>query len=256
MVRKPKESEIPTPPGAAPDNSPGGARGKIIAALMALAADRDFADIGIADIVAKAGVALGDFREAFPSKGAILPAFSRQIDLEVLRGTGTDMQEQGAKDRLFDVLMRRLDALAPYKAALANIRRWLRRDPLAAAAMNGVALNSMRFMLEAADLSSEGGGGALKLQGLVFAWARVVDVWLRDEEAGLDKTMAALDKELARGATLVARADDLHRLTAPFRNFCEGLATARRDLRDGWRRRERWGEARRDANEEPRSRAS
>ena len=37
----------------------------------------------------------------------------------------------------------------------------------------------MRFMLEAANVKSEGAAGAIKLQGLVFAWMRVVEVWLR-----------------------------------------------------------------------------
>jgi AcrR family transcriptional regulator len=232
MVRKPKE--------ASGESAPRDTKGRIVDALMALAAERDFDAISIAEIAAKAGVTLADFREAFPSKGAVLAAFSRDIDLMVLRGTSDDLREQPAKDRLFDVLMRRLDALGPHKAALDNIMRWARRDPLAMAALNGVALNSMRFMLEAADLSSEDGAAALKLQGLVFAWLRVLGVWQRDEESGLGRTMAALDREIGRGAMLAARLDDLHRLAAPFRNLCEGLRDARRDLRDGFRRRERW----------------
>ena len=234
MVRKPKSSGTET---ATPQDP----RGKIVEALMVLASERDFDDITIAEIAEKADVSLADFREGFPSKGAVLAGFARQVDLAVLRGTAEDMADESAKDRLFDVLMRRLDAMASHKAALQNILRWARRDPLAAAALNGVALNSMRFMLEAAKLSSEGPAGALKLQGLVFAWSRVLAVWFKDEDSGLARTMAALDKELERGAAMVARADDLHRLTAPFRNLCEGLFNARRGVRDGLRRRERWG---------------
>ena len=232
MVRKPKSSGVESA-------MPKDVRGKIVEALMALAAEHDFDDITIAEIVDKAGVGLADFREAFPSKGAVLAGFARQIDLAVLRG-GDDMTEEAAKDRLFDVLMRRLDAMAPYKAALKSIMHWARRDPLAAAALNGVALNSMRFMIEAAKLTSEGPAGALKLQGLVLAWLRVVGVWLRDEDSGLAKTMAALDKELDRGASLVARVEDFHRLSAPFRNLCDGIFNARRGLRERLRRRERW----------------
>lgn len=239
MVRKPKAAD------AAPA-TPKDARGKIIEALMALAGERDFADITIAEIVEKAGVSLADFREAFASKGAVLAGFARQTDLAVLRGGGDDMAEEASKDRLFDVLMRRLDVMAPHKAALKNILHWVRRDPMAAAALNGVALNSMRFMLEAAKLSSEGPAGGLKLQGLVFAWSRVLGVWLRDEDSGLAKTMAALDKELERGAMLSARADDFARLAAPFRNLCESLMGARHGWRDRMRRRERWARGERD----------
>ena len=233
MVRKTKISETDA-------TAPQDPRSRIVEALMALAATQDFSEITIADIAAKAEVSLADFREAFPSKGAVLAGFARQMDLAVLRGTGEDMADESAKDRLFDVLMRRLDAMAPYKAALDTILHWVRRDPLAATALNGVALNSMRFMLEAANLSSEGPAGGLKLQGLVLAWSRVMAVWLREEDSGMPKTMSALDKELVRGATLVARAEDFARLTAPLRNICESLFTARRGLRDGMRRRERW----------------
>lgn len=230
MVRKAKSAE--TPDAVAQDP-----RSKIVAALMALAATREFAGITIHEIAVEAGVSLADFREAFPSKGAILASFARQIDLAVLRGSGEDMAEESAKDRLFDVLMRRLDAMGPYKTALAAIMHWVRRDPAAAIALNGVALNSMRFMLEAANLSSETPAGGLKLQGLVLAWSRVLAIWVKEEDVGHPKTMAALDKELARGAILVARADDFARLTAPFRTLCDSLFNARRD---GLRRRERW----------------
>ena len=251
MVRNPKAADAKpveaNPVKAKPANvkpadaaAPTDTRGKIIAALMALASGQDFTDITIREIVEQAGVSLADFREAFPSKGAVLAGFARQTDLAVLRDTGEEMAEETAKDRLFDVLMRRLDVMAPHKPAIKNILHWARRDPLAAAALNGVALNSMRFMLEAAKLSSEGPAGGLKLQGLVFAWSRVLGVWLHDEDAGLAKTMAALDKELERGATLSARADDFARLTAPLRSLCEGLMGARRGLGERMRKRERW----------------
>ena len=110
MVRKPKAADTES-------SAPKDPRARIVAALMALAAERDFDDITIADITETAGLGLADFREAFPSKGAVLAGFARQTDLAVLRGTGADMADEPAKDRLFDVLMRRLDALAPHKAA-------------------------------------------------------------------------------------------------------------------------------------------
>ena len=48
---------------------------------------------------------------------------------------------------------------------------WLRRTPAAALAMNQAAMNSMRFMLEAAGIEAHGAGGAVKLQGLALAGA-------------------------------------------------------------------------------------
>jgi len=190
-------------------------RNAIIDALLELAAERTWEDITISDVASRAKVSLSTFRDLFPSKGAVLAGFSRRIDRIVLEAASGDMADQPVKERLFDVLMRRLDALAPYKLGLEAIYDWASRDLLAASALNGVAVNSMRFMLECAGVDSESPVGALKLQGLALAWARILRVWFRDDDPGLAATMAALDRELTRGSTLVARAEDVNRLVSP-----------------------------------------
>ena len=207
-------------------------RDAIIDALLELSAEREWKDISITDIANRAGVSLADFRDTFPSKGAVLGGFSRRIDGIILRQTTDDLKDETAKERLFDILMRRLDAMAPYRLGLEGITDWVRRDPLAAAALNRTALNSMRFMLEAAGIDAEGQAGQVKIQGLVFAWTRVLAVWLKDDDPGLASTMASLDKELARGETLAARVDDAERLAAPFRLVVQSLMSAGRRLRD------------------------
>jgi AcrR family transcriptional regulator len=212
-------------------------RRKIVEALMALAAEQPFEDITISDICARASVSLADFRDAFPSKGAVLAGLSKIIDRKVLEGINDDLAAEPARDRLFDVLMRRLDAMAPYKEGLRGVSAWARRDPLSAMALNGVALNSMRFMLEAAGIGHEGPSGTVKLQGLVLAWLRVLEVWF-DDDITNDRTMAALDKELDRGGRLVARIDDLDRLAAPLRTFARALMQGGSDFNE--RVRERW----------------
>ena len=196
---------------------------RIIDALMHLAGERRWEDISLSEIASRAGLTLGEFRDAFPSKGAVLAAFTKRIDRQVLDGARDDLIGEPAKERLFDVLMRRLDAMAPYKPGIETIVEWTRRDPLAAAALNRSMLNSMRFMLESAGVDSEGAVGAVKLQGLVFAWGRVLDAWLHDTDPGLARTMAMLDRELTRGASIVARVEDLDRLVAPFRSMASAF---------------------------------
>lgn len=224
--------------------APAGSRTKIIEALMSLAAEQPFEDITMTDIAKKAGVTLADFRDAFPSKGAVLGGFSKMIDRKVLEAVTDDLAAEPARDRLFDVLMRRLDAMAPYKEALRSISGWARREPISALALNNVLINSMRFMLEAAQIESEGPAGALKLQGLAFAWLRVLNVWFDDDDPQHDRTMAALDKELDRGGRLVARVEDLDRLASPFRTFARALFQSGREFGD--RARERWQDRRHD----------
>ena len=128
-----------------------------------------------------------------------------------------ELAREAPRERLFDVLMRRLDAMAPYREGLREITAWLRREPVAALAMNQSIVNSMRFMLEAAGIDSQGVAGAIKLQGLAFAWMRIVAVWLDDSEPELSKTMAELDRELTRGERAVAGVERLDRFAAPFK---------------------------------------
>jgi AcrR family transcriptional regulator len=224
---------------ATSDAAKGDSRSRIIDALLALAAEEPFEQISISAICARAHVSLADFRDAFPSKGAVLAGFSKRLDRIVLQEQTLDLAAEDAKERLFDVLMRRLDAMKPHREGLREVAQWLRRDPLAALAVNQVVINSMRFMLEAAAIESGGGAGALKLQGLALAWARITDVWLEDEEPELSKTMAALDRELSRGERLVARIDSLDRFAGPLKALARAAFETRRRAADTFRRRPR-----------------
>jgi AcrR family transcriptional regulator len=230
-------NEPASPEGLAAPVSPrtGDPKARIVDALMELAAERRWEDITLSHIALRAGLSLADFRDHFPSKGAVLAGFTRRIDRIVLEGTTADLAGESAKERLFDVLMRRIDALKPYRDALQSISDWARADLLGSAALNGVMVNSMRFMLEAAGIDSEGPVGTLKLQGLAMAWNRVLDTWFEDDDPGLSATMAALDRELTRGDRLVARAEDLERLTAPIRAVGRALLASRRNWRQGRR---------------------
>ncbi|MBG0811366.1 TetR/AcrR family transcriptional regulator [Methylosinus sp. H3A] len=204
-------------------NGNGSVRDRIVESLMRLAARRAFEDIAISDIAHDADVSLADFRDNFPSKGAVLAAFSRKIDRQVLEDFSGRYASEPAKERLYEVLLRRLEALEPYRNALESVSQWASTDPLAAAALNRETVNSMRFMLEAADIDSEGALGALKLQGLAIAWWRVLGVWFDDRDADLCRTKAALDRELSRSEAVIERIEDVNRLTSPLRSLARAV---------------------------------
>jgi AcrR family transcriptional regulator len=215
----------------------GGVREKIVDALMQLAAERKFEDIAIRDIAERANVTLGEFRDAFPSKGAVLGGFNRRMDRAVLDQNFDDMVSEAPRERLFDVLMRRLEAMAPYRDGLREIVAGLKRDPLAAAEMNRLIVNSMRFMLEAAGIANDGPTRAVKLQGLALGWARIVGVWLEDDDPGFAHTMAVLDRELIRGERAVRVVDWLDSVVGPLRRLAIDALEA--GARIGERRRAR-----------------
>jgi AcrR family transcriptional regulator len=237
----------PTPPKSGKPDAASSPRDRVIDALMALCAEKPFGEIGLAEIAERAGISLAEFRDLFPSKGAILGAFTKRIDRLVLEGTTGELAEEPARERVLDIMMRRFDALRPYREALRSISRDLRRDPLSLAAMNQVALNSQRFMLAAAGIDTTDALGPLKLQGAVAVFARAFETFLDDEDADLASTMARLDKELDKGERLLRLADDVHALSAPFRAFFRAACRGRRRFRDRMRERMR---ARRDRDDE------
>jgi AcrR family transcriptional regulator len=211
--------------------APTNKRQAIVDALMDLAARRSWHEIEITDVAQAAGVSLAEFRDLFPSKGAVLGALSRQIDRQVLEGTTEDRAGEPARERVFDVMMRRFDALEPYKEALRRIFRDLQYDPLSLAALNQVALNSMRFMLAAAGIGTEGPLGTLKLQGAVLVYSNTMRTWFEDDDPTLARTMARLDRELRRSERILEGAEDLRRLSAPFRALGRALMEGRRSTR-------------------------
>jgi AcrR family transcriptional regulator len=212
-------------------------RDAIVEALMQLAAKQPWDSIEVMDIAREAGVSLAQFRDLFPSKGAVLGAFARKIDKQVLEGTTDDLAEEPVRERVFDVLMRRIDALEPYKPALRRIADGVSGEPLTIAALNQVALNSQRFMLAAAGVSTEGPLGILKLQGAVLVFSNTLATWLNDDDPALARTMARLDRELKRGERVLERAEEVRRLTAPVRVLGRALFGRRRTARSQTRER-------------------
>ncbi|HLH93127.1 MAG TPA: TetR/AcrR family transcriptional regulator [Xanthobacteraceae bacterium] len=220
MARKPARAK------ADPPATPAGTdRERIIAAFMALLAEKSFERIDLAEIAARADVKLGTLRGEFPSTLAILAAHMKAMDRAVLDGGDGDMSEEPPRERLFDVLMRRIEAMTPYKEALRSLMRSARRNPGLAFALNAMAVRSQQWMLAAADIHSSGPRGMLRAQGLALIFARVVRTFVHDDDEGHARTMAELDRALGRGARLMGMVDDLCR-------FVPGCRPRRRHRRD------------------------
>src|SRR5207248_10300779 len=96
-------------------------RERIIQTFMALLAEQPFERIGLADVASGAGVALAQLRAAFASTFAILAARVKEIDRIVLAGGEGDLEGESPRERLFDVLMRRLEALQADKEAVRSL---------------------------------------------------------------------------------------------------------------------------------------
>jgi AcrR family transcriptional regulator len=194
-------------------NPPLSDRDRIVEAFFALLAEQPFEDIGYAEIAARADVSLATLREEFGSKFPIVAAHVKATDRKVLAGDEADMADEPPRERLFDVLMRRLEILAPEKAAIRSLMRSARRHPGLALALNGLAVRSQQWMLTAANIDAAGRRGIVRAQGLALLFAGVLRAFVEDEDEGLARTMAALDRALARGQRWSGFLDDLCRLT-------------------------------------------
>jgi AcrR family transcriptional regulator len=131
-----------------------------------------------------------------PTRTAVLEAWGAQVDAQVL-AEGVDLDpEETVRDRLFDLIMRRLDALAPHKAAVSALTPACAGDPLMGLTAAMGLSRSMAMTLEAAGVGAAGFGGLLRVKGLSVLFLYVLRAWLSDDSPDMAKTMAALDQAL------------------------------------------------------------
>jgi AcrR family transcriptional regulator len=184
-------------------------KGRILAAALTLAARKSWADVTLLDVAEAAGVSLVELRKEFGSKGEILAAVIRAADEEVLKRVKRS-EGQAPRDILFDVIMTRFEVLGPYKSALKSIYTSGPADPM----LIGPYLASQHWMLEAAGIGTDGLGGSARVLGLASTYASVFRTWLHDDDPGLARTMAVLDRRLRRGERALRNAED----------FCRGVS--------------------------------
>jgi AcrR family transcriptional regulator len=182
-------------------------RSKAVKAALDLAKERAWSDIALTDIAREADLNLAELRREFSCKTDILRAFQAELDAAVLAKPRAAGETSNPRDRVFDIVMSRFEAMQPYKPALKRIASHLCCRPGEAAMLFGSSLQSQYWMLEAAGAKMDGPGGALRVGGLAAIYGKVFCVWLDDDTPTLDKTMAALDKRLGKGERMLSGID-------------------------------------------------
>jgi AcrR family transcriptional regulator len=171
---------------------------RIIDAALARMASDGWRHLSLAAIADSAELPILRVYRTFGSKQAILRGLHRRIDEAALMELPPAEPAERPRDRLFDLLMRRFDTLRPYKPALEVLRRELPGDPVTILCSGAWLLRSMRWMLEAADISTGGIRGALAVKLTAAAYLSTMQVWQHDDSPDLARTMAALDRRLRR----------------------------------------------------------
>ncbi len=167
----------------------------LITAAFRLAGESGWRKLNVPDAARAAGLSLAEARGRFPSRGSILLRFGVLADQAAL----LDAPSEGpVRDRLFDLLMRRFDALQAHRSGIKALLRALPTDPAAALLLACASKRSMRWMLQAAGVSATGPRGELQVRGLFAVWLWGVRAWDKDESEDLSGTMAAVDTALQR----------------------------------------------------------
>jgi hypothetical protein len=171
----------------------------LIAAFFRQVAETGWSHTSVAAAAREAALPMAEARRRFPGRAAVLLRFGRAADAAALAETPP---EGPVRDKLFDLLMRRFDALQAHRAGITALLRALPADPPTALLLACATRRSMRWMLEAAGVSTAGLRGELRVRGLVAVWLWTLRAWEQDESADLSGTMAALDAALRRADRL------------------------------------------------------
>jgi len=172
---------------------------RIVAGAFRLAAAKPWADMTLAEIATEAGMSLAELPKYISGKADIIIAYAKDVNGKVLGSIETDPVEGERHDRIFDVLMRRFEIIKDDKAALASIHAAPPSSPSERRQLLTAALEGQGWMLTAAGLPASGlEGDAIRLM-LAKVHSDVFRVWLEDDDPGLARTMAALDRKLRDG---------------------------------------------------------
>ena len=166
-------------------------------AALALASERGWRNVSLADIASRAELPLLEVYQSFPSTTAVLLRLVGATDVAVL-SKGAAPTADSPRDRLFEILMRRFDDLQARRAGTVAILRDLAYDPASLLCLSARLRRSMTWMLEAAGISSRGCAGTIKVKGLALVYLDALRVWMSDDSPDMARTMAAVDTGLRR----------------------------------------------------------
>jgi ubiquinone biosynthesis protein COQ9 len=173
----------------------------LIAAALQMAAERGWSRLSVAAAARAAGLPLARARVRFPNRATILLRFGRLADQAAIAEAPADGT---TRDKLFYLLMRRIDALQAHRAGVLALLRDLPTQPATTLLLALANERSMRWILGAAGIPTFGINGDLRVKGLLAVWLWTIRTWRTDESTDLSATMATLDTALQRAERMAA----------------------------------------------------
>jgi hypothetical protein len=171
-------------------------------AALSLAAATPWREVTLARLAEAAGRPLSDFYGA--SLGEAVDCVDEAFDRAIADGPALD-PGQSVRDRLFDLIMRRFEAMEAHRAAVSAMEAGADRDPILLAAAHQRHVRCARWVLALAGLEADGMSGQARAQGLGVIIGQARAAWRGDDAGDFSKTMASLDKNLRRAEEMFGR---------------------------------------------------
>lgn len=173
-------------------------RESILSAALAVAAREAWEFVSPLTIAEEAGIPPHELQSWFPTKSAIVMAIIDDLDRQVEDAFPDIDDTMSMRDRLFDILMERIDLANHHRHAHISFFKSVGWTKEATCSDISLLMSSMKRMAKCAGMDTEGLFGGMKLTGLAVAYSWVLLTWMRDTSPDLGKTMAELDKTLSR----------------------------------------------------------
>lgn len=174
----------------------------LVALAFQLVAERGWQHLSLTELARRTGLSLASVHRQVPNRRALLRALARRLDERMLDVTATELDGMTPRERVFELVMRRLDAMAPYKAGIRAVARQVPLDP-ALLAMSACTLGRLSRAL--LDVAETGHGPLVAMMArkvLAAIYVRVANVWLDDDTPDLARTLAELDHRLQQAEGL------------------------------------------------------
>jgi hypothetical protein len=166
-------------------------------AALDLAATKPWAELTLGEIAAKAGLTLDDFH-GVATRESLADAVDAHFDRAM--SAGAIATDDHPRERLFEVIMLRFEAMEDYRDGLKSLLRYRETQPSILLRLPVARATSARWALASAGLDDDSGAPlALKVLAIAFVIARTEHAWRKETSGDFALTMAALDKSL-RGA--------------------------------------------------------
>lgn len=181
---------------------------ELIDAALSMIAEKGWVRTTMFDVARTTGTSISKTMRLVPTKLAVMDALETRIDRAMLEALDRELDQEGPRARLFEVLMARFEAMQAQRPVVLAMLKGLLLDPIAAAALARRHEKSLQTILEAAGLESPDLDNLARRRALDLLFADALLVWMGDDSADLSKTMAALDRRLtqAEGAIFSAGA--------------------------------------------------